>query len=143
MVASSMGAASFQKGLGAMHSLSHPCGANLNTHHGLTNAVVMPYVLLWNRPAIETKLERLAAYLGLAKPGFDGVLEWVLELRRTIGIPPTLADLGVRPEHAAQFAGQALADPSTGTNPVPMTERDFEQLYRNCIRGDLAGAPRQ
>jgi alcohol dehydrogenase class IV len=143
MIASSMGAASFQKGLGAMHSLSHPCGANLNTHHGLTNAVVMPYVLLWNRPAIEDKLQRLAAYLGLAKPGFDGVLEWVLELRRRIGIPATLADLGVGLEHAVQFAPQALADPSTGTNPVPLTERDFEQLYRNCIRGDLVGSPRQ
>ena len=65
LIASSMGATAFQKGLGAMHSLSHPCGANLNTHHGLTNAVVMPYVLMWNRPAIEEKMRRLAAYLGL------------------------------------------------------------------------------
>ena len=82
-VASSMGATAFQKGLGAMHSLSHPCGANLNTHHGLTNAVVMPYVLVWNRPAIEEQAARgLAAYLGLAAAGFDAVLHWVLELRR-------------------------------------------------------------
>jgi alcohol dehydrogenase class IV len=120
-----------------MHSLSHPCGANLNTHHGLTNAVVMPYVLIWNRPAIEGKLQRLAAYLGLEKPGFDAVLEWVLRLRREIGIPHTLAEIGVGIEHAAAFAGQALVDPSTGTNPVPMTEADFEQLYRNCIRGEM------
>ncbi len=137
LIASSMGATAFQKGLGAMHSLSHPLGANLNTHHGLTNAVVMPYVLLWNRPAIETKMMRLAAYLGLPNPGFDAVLKWVLELRKRIGIPNTLADIGVRVEHAREFAGQALADPSTGGNPVPMTERDFEQLYLNCIRGDL------
>ena len=140
LIASSMGATAFQKGLGAMHSLSHPCGANLNTHHGLTNAVVMPYVLVWNRAAIATKMQRLAAYLGLDSRGFDAVLEWVLELRRRIGIPHTLADLGVKVEHAARFAPQALADPSTGGNPLPMTGRGFEQLYLNCIRGELQPA---
>jgi alcohol dehydrogenase class IV len=137
LIASSMGATAFQKGLGAMHSLSHPCGANLNTHHGLTNAVVMPYVLMWNRPVLEEKMQRLAAYLALPGTGFDAVLKWVLELRKRIGIPNTLADIGVRVEHAREFAGQALADPSTSGNPVPMTEKDFEQLYLNCIRGDL------
>lgn len=140
LVASSMGATAFQKGLGAMHSLSHPCGANLNTHHGLTNAVVMPYVLMWNRAVLGEKMQRLAAYLALPGNGFDAVLKWVLELRKRIGIPNTLADIGVREEHAREFAGQALADPSTSGNPVPMTEKDFEQLYLNCIRGDLAPA---
>jgi alcohol dehydrogenase class IV len=140
LIASSMGATAFQKGLGAMHSLSHPCGANLNTHHGLTNAVVMPYVLVWNREAIEEKMRRLAAWLGFEDPGFDAVLKWVLELRRRIGIPNTLAEIGVGTEHARQFAPAALADPSTGGNPVPMTERDFEQLYLNCIRGELKPA---
>jgi alcohol dehydrogenase class IV len=140
LIASSMGATAFQKGLGAMHSLSHPCGANLNTHHGLTNAVVMPYVLVWNREAIEEKMRRLAAWLGFENPGFDAVLKWVLELRRRIGIPNTLAELGVGTGHARQFAPAALADPSTGGNPVPMTERDFEQLYLNCIRGELRPA---
>lgn len=138
LIASSMGATAFQKGLGAMHSLSHPCGAHLNTHHGLTNAVVMPYVLMWNRAAIEERLQRLAAYLGLAGgAGFDAVLDWVLALRRRIGIPNTLAEIGVQPEHAVQFAGQALADPSTPTNPVPMTRADFERLYLKCIHGEL------
>jgi len=137
LVASSMGATAFQKGLGAMHSLSHPCGANLNTQHGLTNAVVMPYVLAWNRRAIEPKMQRLAAYLGLEQQSFDGFLDWVLALRADIGIPGTLADLGVREEHAAIFAPQALADPSTGGNPLPMTEDDFRELYLNCIRGTL------
>ena len=137
LIASSMGATAFQKGLGAMHSLSHPCGANLNTHHGLTNAIVMPYVLQWNRPVLEDKMKRLAAYLALPGSGFDAVLKWVLELRKRIGIPNTLADIGVREEHAREFAGQALADPSTSGNPTPMTEKDFEQLYLNCIRGDL------
>jgi alcohol dehydrogenase class IV len=137
LIASSMGATAFQKGLGAMHSLSHPCGANLNTHHGLTNAVVMPYVLMWNRAVLGEKMQRLAAYLGLPGNGFEAVLKWVLELRQRIGIPNTLAEIGVREEHAREFAGQALADPSTSGNPVPMSEKDFEQLYLNCIRGDL------
>jgi alcohol dehydrogenase class IV len=140
LIASSMGATAFQKGLGAMHSLSHPCGANLNTHHGLTNAVVMPYVLVWNRKAIDTKLARLGAYIGLTKPSFEGVLEWVLELRRTIGIPNTLAELGVKNEHAAAFAPQAFADLCTGGNPVSMDTKQFERLYMNCIRGELAAA---
>ena len=138
LVASSMGATAFQKGLGAMHSLSHPCGANLNTHHGLTNAVVMPYVLAWNRKAIEDKMVRLAAYMGLGEQSFDGFLAWVLEMRADIGIPNTLAEIGVREEHAAVFAPQALADPSTGGNPLPMTEEDFRVLYLNCIGGTLA-----
>ena len=137
LVASSMGATAFQKGLGAMHSLSHPCGANLGSHHGLTNAVVMPYVLAWNRRAIEQKMIRLSAYLGLADASFDGFLDWVLALRADIGIPRTLADIGVQEEHAAAFAPQALADPSTGGNPVAMTERDFRELYLYCIRGQL------
>jgi alcohol dehydrogenase class IV len=138
MVASSMGATAFQKGLGAMHSLSHPCSANLNTHHGLTNAVVMPYVLAWNRSALEQKTKRLAAFLGLREHSFAGVLEWILELRKTIGIPHTLADLGVKDTHAEQFAPQAFDDPSTGGNPVPMTTEHFATLYRQCIRGELA-----
>jgi len=135
MVASTMGATAFQKGLGAMHSLSHPCSANLNTHHGLTNAVVMPYVLAWNRTALEEKMIRLAAFLGLRQHSFDGVMDWILELRRTIGIPETLSVLGVGAEHVAVFAPQAFDDPSTGGNPLPMTVDRFARLYRNCIEG--------
>jgi alcohol dehydrogenase class IV len=139
MIASSMGATAFQKGLGAMHSLSHPCSANLNTHHGLTNGVVMPYVLAWNRAVIAEKMTRVAAFLGLRKQSFDGVLDWILELRREIGIPHALADLGVQDQHADQFAPQAFDDPSTGGNPVPMTQADFATLYRQCIHGQLSG----
>jgi alcohol dehydrogenase class IV len=141
MAASLMGATAFQKGLGAMHSLSHPCSANLNTHHGLTNAVVMPYVLAWNRSALEEKMRRLAAFLGLKEHSFAGVLDWVLELRRTIGVPETLSELGVTAEHAQAFSQQAFDDPSTGGNPVPMTVAGFAQLYRNCIEGKLHAAP--
>jgi len=140
LVASAMGATAFQKGLGAMHSLSHPCSANLNTHHGLTNAVVMPYVLEWNRAEIEDKMARLAAWMDLTERSFAGVRRWLLELREEIGIPNTLAGLGVRPEHATEFAPQAFNDPSTTGNPRRMTERDFERLYGNCIEGRLTTA---
>jgi alcohol dehydrogenase class IV len=140
MAASLMGATAFQKGLGAMHSLSHPCSAHLNTHHGLTNGVVMPYVLSWNRPALGAKMQRLAAYLNLKQQSFSGVLNWILELRKSIGVPDTLAELGVEPRHAEAFAQQAFDDPSTGGNPLPVTVADFVQLYRNCIEGRLQSA---
>ena len=139
MAASSMGATAFQRGLGAMHSLSHPCSAQLGTHHGLTNGVVMPYVLVWNRDAIADKLTRVAAYLQLPSPSFDSVLEWILDLRRGIGIPHTLRELGVTPDRIDELAQQAFDDPSTGGNPVPMTVEDFRQLYRRCIEGGLVG----
>jgi alcohol dehydrogenase class IV len=140
MIASSMGATAFQKGLGAMHSLSHPCSAHFNTHHGLTNAVVMPYVLAWNRTAIADKLARLAAYLGLPQHSFDGVMRWIMDLRREIGIPGTLADLKVKADRIDSLAQQAFDDPSTGGNPLPMTPAGFAQLYRNCIEGRLGAA---
>ncbi|HYM35974.1 MAG TPA: iron-containing alcohol dehydrogenase [Steroidobacteraceae bacterium] len=137
LVASSMGATAFQKGLGAMHSLSHPCSAHFNTHHGLTNAVVMPYVLLWNRSALEEKFVRLAAYLNLPKPSFNAVFHWILDLRKTIGIPNTLIDIGVPKDAPDKLAQQAYDDPSTGGNPLPMKPADFAQLYRNCISGTM------
>ncbi len=137
LIASTMGATAFQKGLGAMHSLSHPCSANLDTHHGLTNGVVMPYVLVFNRRAIKDKMKRLASYLGLKRPSFGAVLDWVVELRSTIGIPNTLAELGVTEAHVASFARMAMADPSTPSNPVKLSVRKFEKLYRNAISGKL------
>lgn len=136
-VASTMGATAFQKGLGAMHSLSHPCGAVLNTHHGLTNAVVMPYVLLFNRSAIEDKLTALARYLELPDPSFQAVLAWVLALREQIGIPHTLAELGVTEDHVEQLAPMAEIDPSSGTNPLPVTAAAMADLYRRAIAGRL------
>jgi alcohol dehydrogenase class IV len=137
LIASTMGATAFQKGLGAMHSLSHPCSAHLGTHHGLTNGVVMPYVLVYNAPVIADKLARLAAYLGLRQASAAAVLDWVLELRAAIGIPHTLGDIGVSEEHAAEFAPAARADPSTPSNPRPIDAAGFETLYRNAIRGTL------
>ena len=138
LAAASMGASAFQKGLGAMHSLSHPCSALLDTHHGLTNAVVMPYVLAYNRAEIGDKLAALARYLDLPDRTAAGVETWVLDLRRAIGIPHALADLGVSEADAARFAPLALADPSTATNPRALSEADFENLYLAAIRGELA-----
>ena len=122
-----------------MHSLSHPCGSVLNTHHGLTNAVVMPYVLEFNRSVISEKLVRLARFLDLPNPSFDAVLSWVLELREQVGIPHTLKEIGVTEEYAARLAPMAAADPSSGTNPIPLTAANLEPLYLRCIRGELAG----
>lgn len=138
LAAASMGATAFQKGLGAIHSLSHPVGALYNAHHGETNGVVMPYVLIFNRPAIEDKLARLARYLGLPDPGFQAVLDWVLALRRQIGIPHTLADLGVRESDVDRLAPMAAQDPSTAGNPRPAGIEEMRQMFIKAIRGDLS-----
>jgi alcohol dehydrogenase class IV len=137
MAASSMGATAFQKGLGAMHSLSHPVGALLGTHHGLTNAVVMPYVLQFNRDAIAARTEELARYLDLPEASFAGVLEWVVSLRRELGIPETLSELGVSEDLVDRMAPMAAADPSSASNPRPCSVEDMAALYRRCIRGEL------
>ena len=136
-VASTMGATAFQKGLGAMHSMSHPCGAVFDTHHGLTNAVVMPYVLEFNRPSINEKMESLARYVELDEPGFRGVRQWILGLRERIGIPHTLADIGVPSDAASRLAPMALVDPSSATNPVALTTQALESLFQNAIEGRL------
>ena len=138
--ASTMGATAFQKGLGAMHALSHPCGAVLDTHHGLTNAVVMPYVLEFNRPAIGSKMVALARYLDLPEASPDGVLRWVLTLREHIGIPHTLNDIGVSDDQVARLAPMAAIDPSAATNPRPLDAENLAALYRRAISGELAYA---
>ncbi len=137
LAASQMGSTAFQKGLGAIHSLSHPVGAVLDTHHGLTNAVVTPYVLKFNEAAIAEKLTRLSRYLGLAKPGFAGFLEWVLELRQRIGIPHTLAELGVKQSHLTQFSQMASEDPTAGGNPVKAGVPEMRTMYEAAVAGRL------
>jgi alcohol dehydrogenase class IV len=137
LIASTMGATAFQKGLGAIHSLSHPVGVALHTHHGLTNAVFMPYVLVHNREAIDDRIARLAAWLGLADASFMGFLDWVLQLREAIGIPHTSAALGFEEHHAATLAPAAAADPTAPTNPIPVTAADLEGLYLKALSGEL------
>ncbi|HLI13256.1 MAG TPA: iron-containing alcohol dehydrogenase [Alphaproteobacteria bacterium] len=138
LAAASMGAAAFQKGLGAIHAMSHPVGALYDAHHGLTNAVVMPYVLARNRPAIEEKTARIARYLGLVQGSFIALLDWVMELRRELGIPHTLAELGVEEARIPELARMAAEDPNNGGNPVPLTAADYEPLFLNAIRGRLS-----
>jgi alcohol dehydrogenase class IV len=137
MAASAMGATAFQKGLGAMHSIGHSVGALFDTHHGETMATLMPYVLLFNRDAIQDKLKRLARYLDLPKPGFDGVLEWVLYLRSELQIPHTLKDLGVREDSLDKLAGMAVNDPTAGSNPVALTVANMGSLIRKAYDGIL------
>jgi alcohol dehydrogenase class IV len=137
MAAATMGATAFQKGLGAIHSLSHPVGAVYDTHHGLTNAVVMPYVMQFNRKAIEDKMTRLAAYLGLKNPGYQAVLEWVLALRQEIGIPHTLKEIGVGTDKLDTLSQEAFNDPSTGGNPVPAGVPEMKQMFIASIEGRL------
>jgi alcohol dehydrogenase class IV len=139
MVASTMGAAAFQKGLGAMHAMSHPCGAVLDAHHGLTNAVVMPYVLVFNRSAVEAKLTAVARYLNLKEPSFAAVLDWVLALREELEIPTDLSALGVTNDHVGQLAEMAAVDPSAGGNPVELTVQNLTTLFSDAIRGRLDG----
>jgi alcohol dehydrogenase class IV len=142
MVAASMGATAFQKGLGAMHSLSHPCGSVLGTHHGLTNGVVMPYVLEFNRPAIEEKMKLLGRVLGLADPTHDGVLDWIIALREQIGIPHRLADLGVSADKVPEFSRMAAVDPPSATNPVAVNVANLGELYHRAIEGELQRSER-
>jgi alcohol dehydrogenase class IV len=135
LAAASMGAVAFQKGLGAMHAMAHAIGGLLDAHHGLTIAIVMTYVLRENRAAIAPTLDRLGRALGLAEPGYDGVLAWVVELRAKLAIPPTLETLGVREEHIATLALRAAADPSAATNPLPLDGPAYEALLRDALAG--------
>lgn len=132
MAAAAMGAVAFQKGLGAIHSLSHPVGAVYHTHHGTTNAVVMPPVLRFNRPAIEDRIAAAAAYLGIAG-GFDGFYDFVMKLRADLGIPDKLGALGVGTDRIDELAEAAVADPSTGGNPVELTVDAARKLLIESI----------
>ena len=132
MAAAAMGAASFQKGLGAIHSLSHPVGAIYGTHHGTTNAVVMPMVLDFNRPVIEGLMDRAAAYLGF-DGGFAGFHDQVMELRALLSIPANLTAMGVQFGDLDRLTDMALEDPSCGGNPVLMTRENTRALFDACM----------
>jgi alcohol dehydrogenase class IV len=140
MAAAAMGATAFQKGLGAIHSLSHPIGALYDTHHGMTNGVFMPYVLAFNRPAIEERIARAGSYLGI-KGGFDGFSKAILKLRKNLHVPHTLPALikGLKMDarRKAEIASMAVEDPSTGSNPVKLTKKAAQALLDNSIAGKL------
>jgi alcohol dehydrogenase len=138
LVAAAMGATAFQKGLGGMHALSHPIGALIGTHHGLTNAVLMPYVLAFNRSAIEERLARLAGYIGVADASFAGFLAWILELRERLGIPHALPGLGVQETHLERIALMAEADPSAAGNPLPFDAAAAGAVLEAAMAGRVA-----
>ena len=134
LVASMMGAAAFQKGLGAIHSVTHPVNSLYKTHHGTTNGTVMPFVLNYNRSTIEEKFTRLASFLDI-KNGFEGIVDWIIELKKEMEIPETLKDMGVNEGDEIKLAPLAQEDPSTGANPLEMTVERFQELILNCISG--------
>ncbi|HWT12579.1 MAG TPA: iron-containing alcohol dehydrogenase [Allosphingosinicella sp.] len=135
LVAASMGATAFQKGLGGMHALSHPIGALCGSHHGLTNAVLMPYILAFNRERIEPRIVRLAGYIGLERASFAGFLDWIVELRRQLGIPHSLAGLDVAPGSLDRIAQMAEEDPSAGGNPLPFGAAEARQVLDAAMAG--------
>jgi len=140
MSAAAMGATAFQKGLGAIHSLSHPIGALYDTHHGMTNAVFMPYVLAFNREAIEERIERLAAYCGI-EGGFDGFAARILKLREELKVPHTLSglirDLDMDAGRKELIADMAIVDPTAGGNPLKLTKEGALRLLEDAIAGTV------
>lgn len=136
LVASSMGATAFQRGLGAMHALAHPLGAIYDAHHGRLNAILMPYVLLANREAINTKISRLAAYLQI-NDSFDGFLDWILHMRQDIGIEHSLSEIGIPEHHLDRIATMATEDAAASSNPIRFTAPQYQTILRAAIRGEL------
>ncbi len=136
-VAASMGATAFQKGLGGMHALSHPLGALYDAHHGLLNAILMPYVLLANRQAIEVPIERLARHLEISDPGFNGFLDWVVELREQLGIPQNLAAIDIDESDVDKVGCMAVEDPSAAGNPITFNAKEYSRIFANAVRGEL------
>jgi len=143
MAAASMGATAFQKGLGGVHAIAHPVGSWFNTHHGLTNAVVLPYVMAFNRPAIAEKADVIARVLDLPARGFGGLLDWVLQLRGELGIPHSLAEIGVSVDKADIIGREAAIDPSAGGNPLALDAAILERIFLAAVEGKLgsAGSP--
>jgi alcohol dehydrogenase class IV len=132
MSAAAMGATAFQKGLGAIHAMSHPVGAVFNTHHGTTNAVCMPAVLALNAPVIRGRFDRAAPYLGI-EGGFDGFCRFVQEFNHRFAIPHRLGEMGVTADRMDDLVAMALEDPSCGGNPVPLTVDNLRRLFEACI----------
>ena len=137
LAAASMGSTAFQKGLGAIHSLSHPVNAQFNVHHGLSNAIFMPYVLTFNKKLIEDRIVSICDYLNLDK-SFESFLKWVLDLRKELNIPHKLSDVVEKSKiNLNELSKMALEDPSTATNPKKMTVDDMKILYEHSISGEL------
>ena len=133
LVASTMGATAFQRGLGAMHALAHPLGAIFDAHHGTLNAILMPYVLKANRRAITGPMRRLSRHLGLGETGVDGVLEWVLQLREALTIPVSLAAIGIDDRVTDRIGELAVSDPSAATNPIVFSPEQYRKIFLEAL----------
>ena len=137
LAAASMGSTAFQKGLGAIHSLSHPVNAQFNVHHGLSNAIFMPYVLTFNKKEISERIVSICDYLGLEK-SFDSFLQWVMDLRKEFNIPHKLSDIVDEEKiDLDKLSEMAFNDPSTGGNPKKLTKEDMKTMYQHSISGEL------
>ena len=138
LTAASMGSTAFQKGLGAIHSLSHPVNALNNIHHGLSNAIFMPYVLTFNKDVIEKKIIKICDYLELNDCSFDGFINWILDLRKKLDMPHKLSEvIDEKDFDLDRLSKMALADPSTGGNPKKLTEADMKLMYQHSMSGEL------
>jgi alcohol dehydrogenase class IV len=137
LAAASMGSTAFQKGLGAIHSLSHPVNAQFNVHHGLSNAIFMPYVLTFNKDLIEKRIISICDYLNLEK-NFESFLNWILDLRKKLNIPHKLSDVvDIEKFDLYKLSKMAFEDPSTGGNPKKLTIDDLKILYKKSLSGEL------
>ena len=137
LAAASMGATAFQKGLGGVHAIAHPVGAHFNTHHGLTNAVLLPYLMVHNRGAIETQLPVIARTLNLTGEPFAAMFDWVLGFRKRLNIPHSLAEIGVTLRNPDVIGHEASLDPSAAGNPRPTDAADYARIFRSAVTGDL------
>ncbi len=135
LVASSLGAAAFQRGLGGVHAIAQSLGALYDLHHGLLNAILLPYVLQANESALTTQMDDLAVYLRLPRPGFEGVMQWLLQLREEIGIPRTLGAIGLDERDAELVGRMAFADGCSHTNPIPHSAQVYSQIFSHAVRG--------
>lgn len=137
LVAASMGATAFQKGLGSVHSVAHQLGAIYNKQHGLLNAIILPYALKQNADTIEKRMEYLSMVLGLPGSGTEAVIQYLLDLRKELNIPHTLAEIDITETDAETIGAMAYKDPSTPTNAKPVTVKDLENLFKAAVSGDF------
>ena len=139
LVAASMGATAFQKGLGSVHSLAHPIGAMYHKQHGLINAIILPYALRQNKDAIGEQIAYLCRALGIQDTSVDGFIDFLLDFRKKLNIPHTLAEIELDTSRAVEIGEKAFADPSTGSNAKPVTALDLQRLFEACVSGDMSG----
>ena len=138
LTAASMGSTALQKGLGAIHSLSHPVNALNNIHHGLSNAIFMPYVLTFNKDVVEEKIIKICNYLELKDKTFEGFIDWILKLRKDLNMPHKLSDVIEEKDFDIErLSKMAFEDPSTGGNPKKLTVDDMKRMYKHSMSGQL------